>query len=226
ALRGAEIAPPPRHAAPAPDSTAVLPRTSDQAVAGVAAVPLEPTPRLDRPVAYQGTPAPQLRKRSPWPAVLLVLLLVAAAVAVVALVLGGEDDTAPTTDDRTTSAPTDPTTPTSETSATDPTTPTTTAPEPIEVVASDYVGRDVADVERELQLLGLQVRLFEDANPGDQAEDTVVSVNPTGTLQEGDTVDVHYWGAAASTAPPTTETPPTSDSTATDTGGTDTTEGG
>ncbi|MDZ5619322.1 PASTA domain-containing protein [Nocardioides sp. HM23] len=84
--------------------------------------------------------------------------------------------------------------------------------------ADDYIGRDVAEVERELQLLGLRPRLFEDANPGGETEDEVLSVNPAGELNEGDTVDVHYWGPPpAPETTPTTETTPPDETTSTET---------
>ena len=70
----------------------------------------------------------------------------------------------------------------------------------MQVNESDYVGRDVDEVEAELQDLGLKVRRDEQDNPGDEEEDSVESVDPSGTLQEGDTVTVSYWG------PPPTET--------------------
>jgi eukaryotic-like serine/threonine-protein kinase len=68
---------------------------------------------------------------------------------------------------------------------------------------SDYVGRDVDEVEAELQDLGLNVQRDEQTNPGDEEEDAVEGVDPSGTLQEGDTVTVSYWGP-----PPTEEQPP------------------
>ena len=67
---------------------------------------------------------------------------------------------------------------------------------------SDYVGRDVDEVEGELKDLGLKVKKDEQDNPGDEEEDSVDGVNPSGTLEEGDTVTVTYWGP-----PPPEETP-------------------
>jgi serine/threonine protein kinase len=220
ALRGADVAP--RHAAPVPppDGTAVLPRTPDQVAQAV------PTPRLDRPAAYEGTAAPAQRKKSPLPAVLIVLLLVAAAIAAVVLLLN-RDDTDPTSSDgpsdTTTSAATSAT---SESSSSEPTTPTTTAAETVTVNADDYVGRDRFEVEAELQRLGLVVRLFEDENSGGETPDTVSGLEPTGELLVGDPIDLHYWGAEVPTETPTTETTPPTDPTATDTDLTDITEGG
>ncbi len=225
ALRGADVALPPAASVPdpGPDATAVLPRTPEQVV--VPPPSAAPTPRLDRPAAYAGDPAPARNRRSVLPAVLLVLLLVAAAVVLVVLLVG-QDDEKPTGDTRDTETTSEPTSPTTEKSTSEPTTPTTTADEEVVVDADDYVGRDVADVERELQLKGLHTRLFEDPNPGGETEDEVVSVNPTGSLNVGDTVDVHYWGAAAPSSPPTSETTTPADPGSTDTGSSAATEGG
>ncbi|KAA1420175.1 serine/threonine protein kinase [Nocardioides humilatus] len=222
ALRGADVAP--RRAAappptPMPDATAVLPRTG--ALPVPAPVPA-PTPRLDRPSAYDAGVAS--RRRSPWPAVLLVLLLVAVVVAIIAIMLtSGNDDP---DDTGTTDVPTDTSSSTDESSPTEPTTPTTSVDESVTIDAADYVGRDIDDVERELQLLGLEVRKFEDTNPGGQPEEIVSSVNPTGELQVGDTVDVHFWGAEPATQTTETETTTPSDTASTDTGSSDSTEGG
>ena len=79
----------------------------------------------------------------------------------------------------------------------------------MQVDESDYVGRDVDEVEDELKDLGLKVRKDEQDNPGDEEEDSVEGVDPSGTLEEGDTVTVTYWGP-----PPTEEQPSTSDRTA------------
>jgi serine/threonine-protein kinase len=74
----------------------------------------------------------------------------------------------------------------------------------VQVDESDYVGRDVDEVEGELTDLGLRVRRDEQDNPGDEEEDSVTGVDPSGTLQEGDTVTVTYWGAPP---PPEEEQP-------------------
>ncbi len=42
--------------------------------------------------------------------------------------------------------------------------------------------------------LGLKVRKDEQDNPGDEEENSVEGVDPSGTLEEGDTVTVTYWG--------------------------------
>lgn len=229
ALRGADVplaAGPP---GPLPDETAVLPSTAEQVAPPAAAAAAVPTPRLDRPAAFEGAAVPPPEKsRRPWAAVLLVLLLVGAAVAAIVLLLGRDDGDPVSSDNPTTSS--EPTrTRNSQTSSSEPTeqtTPTSTAPATVFIDEGDYIGRDVAAVERELQLKNLEVRLFEDSNPGGEPEDIVTSVNPTGTLTEGDTVDVHYWGPPpATTTTPTTETPTTTATLPTDTGTTEATEG-
>ena len=132
--------------------------------------------------------------RTSCPVVLIVLLLVGAAIAAVVLLLGQDDDepsTATTVADPSTSEATSQTTETSS----EPTTEETSEDTSVVVDEADYIGRDVAEVERELQLLGLDVRLIEDANPGGETEGEVLSVNPSGDGGGGDAVDVHYWGA-------------------------------
>ncbi|WP_322937505.1 serine/threonine-protein kinase [Nocardioides bizhenqiangii] len=222
ALRGAEVG---MRAAAAPpdDATAVLPATPAQPVAPVpvgAEPPTGPTHRLDRAVPFEGEEPKKRDRRNVLPIVLIVLLLVAAAIAAVVLLLGQDDDEpSSSNDDRSPSRRTSQaTTATSETSESEPTTPETSEDTAVFIDADDYIGRDVAEVERELQLLGLRPRLFEDANPGGETEDEVLSVNPAGELNEGDTVDVHYWGPPpAPETTPTTETTPPDETTSTET---------
>ena len=152
-------------------------------------------------------PATQRRRKVPWPWILLGVVVVAAIVAVALLAGGDEEQPDPATEPSpsrqaterpTQSEPTEP--PTTEAS------PTPTEDTTVQVDESDYVGRDVDEVEAELTDLGLQVRRDEQENPGTEEEDTVESVDPSGTLQEGETVTVSYWG------PPPTDTdqqPPT-----------------
>jgi eukaryotic-like serine/threonine-protein kinase len=123
----------------------------------------------------------------------------------VALLAGGEEDPS----DPPTAQQSEPTSQPNQPRQTQPTTPQQTQDSPtptedntVQVDESDYVGRDVDEVEDELTDLGLQVRRDEQENPGDEEEDSVESVDPSGTLQEGDTVTVSYWGP-----PPTEETP-------------------
>jgi len=228
ALRGADVAPPPPVVPPAagPAATAVLPLTSEQAPPP-APVPVGPTPRLDRPAAYEGNAPSEQRKKSVLPVVLIVLLLVAAAVAL-AFFLLGQDDEEPASDDAPTRQTSEVTSATSEATSSDPTTPTTTAVETVVVDAADYIGEDRFEVEAALQRLGLDPVLIEDPNPGDQEQDTVSSLQG-GEYEVGDSIDVHYWGPPPpppeTTTPPTTAatTPPTTETT--ETGSTAATEG-
>jgi serine/threonine-protein kinase len=144
------------------------------------------------------------RRKVPWPWILLAVLVV-AAIVVVALLANGDDDprdAAPTRDSNPTNQPTTqepastPQQPTQE--------PSPTEDNSVQVDESDYVGRDVDEVEGELTDLGLRVRRDEQDNPGDEEEDSVTGVDPSGTLQEGDTVTVTYWGAPP---PPEEEQP-------------------
>ena len=174
-----------------------------QVLTGVAPVPASATEPVPVPAA---APTTRSGRKLPWPWILLGVLVVAAIVAI-ALLAGGDEGepdqpTQPSasqqpseqpTEQPTQSEPTPP--PTSEAS------PSPTEDSTVEVDESDYVGRDVDDVEAELTDLGLQVRRDEQQNPGDEEEDTVESVDPSGTLQEGETVTVSYWGP-----PPTEET--------------------
>ena len=83
----------------------------------------------------------------------------------------------------------------SETPSETPTeTPTETEPATVEVDPAAYVGRDRKDVEKELRDLGLEPVAVELENPGDQPDGVVDSVEPSGTLQEGDQVTVSFWG--------------------------------
>jgi tRNA A-37 threonylcarbamoyl transferase component Bud32 len=179
-------------AVPATDRTQVL--------TGAAPMPVPaPAPTLaPTPAAAAAT---RNRRKLPWPWVLLGLLVV-AAIVIVALLAGGDEDQPEPPAARQSE-------PTKQPTQTEPTTPEQTQGSPtptedntVQVDESDYVGRDVDEVEDELTDLGLQVRRDEQDNPGDEEEDSVEGVNPSGTLEEGDAVTVTYWGP-----PPPEETP-------------------
>jgi serine/threonine protein kinase len=145
-------------------------------------------------------------RTTPWP---LLLGIAAVLVAVlVAIWLGTRGDEEPTgSSDSETSSPnrspsetpsdTPSETPTETPTETPSETPSETPTEPeaatVEVDPAAYVGRDRKDVEKELRDLGLEPTPVELENPGDQPEGIVESVEPSGTLQEGDTVTVSYW---------------------------------
>ena len=172
-----------------------------QVMTGVAPVPVPASAPTPAP-----TPAATRRRRRqiPWPWILLGLLAVAAIVAVAMLAGGDEDQPDPPAaqqSEQTSQPPSpDPTTTPEQTQSSP--SPTPTEDNTVEVDESDYVGRDVDEVEDELKDLGLKVRKDEQDNPGDEEEDSVEGVDPSGTLEEGDTVTVTYWGP-----PPTEEQP-------------------
>jgi eukaryotic-like serine/threonine-protein kinase len=169
----------------APDRTQVL--------TGVAPVPVPATAPgpVPTPAAAAGT---RRRRRVPWPWILLGVLVVAGLVAVALLAGADEEQPDPPAAQRS-----QPTTQPTQTDPSTPEQPQSSAASPtedntVQVDESDYVGRDVDEVEDELTDLGLNVRRDEQDNPGDEEEDSVESVDPSGTLEEGDTVTVSYWG--------------------------------
>lgn len=74
-------------------------------------------------------------------------------------------------------------------------TPTSEEPETITLDPGDYLGRDVKDVERELENLGLEPSSISVPNDGSATEDTVASIEPTEGLVEGDSVALTYYDA-------------------------------
>ncbi len=190
----------PAAVAAAPDRTQVL--------TGAAPVPVPATGPATVQAAPAAAAATRRRRKVPWGWILLGLLAVAAVVAVILLAGADEDQPDPPATERSqpTNQPTeqDPTTPEQQESSPPPTEDNT-----VEVDESDYVGRDVDDVEAELQDLGLNVRRDEQDNPGDEEEDSVEGVDPSGTLEEGDTVTVTYWGPPPAEPPEEQPVPPT-----------------
>jgi len=192
-----------------PGAVAAPDRT--QVMTGVAPVPVPAsTPATAPSAAAAAGPAAGSRRRRkvPWGWILLGVLAIAGIVAVALLADSGEDQPDPpaATQSEPTSQPTQqPSTQPPSTQASQPTQqPSPTEDNTVQVDESDYVGRDVDEVEADLQDLGLNVRRDEQTNPGDEEEDSVEGVDPSGTLQEGDTVTVSYWGP-----PPTEQQPPT-----------------
>jgi len=197
-----------------PSSVAGVPvsdSTSTQ-VLGPAAVPLAPDTTSTSPV---DEPPDESRSRW-WLWLLLALAVAAAIIAIVAYANSGDDD------------PGGPTEPTSEPTERPPSNTQSEGPETIQVNEGDYIGRPVGEVVAELQGLGLNVQRDELDNPGGEDENTVDGVNPSGTLEEGDSVTVSYWGPApeepstpseptepTSSPPETTPTTPTTPSTPT-----------
>ena len=138
-------------------------------------------------------------RRSWWPWALLAL---AVLVAVILLL------TRPWEDDTPTQQQPDPTpTPTAEATTPEPEPePTETQPEEepeqVEVVASDYIGRSVSIVETELRAKGLKTKTETRDNPGDEEQDTVADLAPTGQVDPGTTITLQVWGE-----PPPVELP-------------------
>jgi eukaryotic-like serine/threonine-protein kinase len=182
-----------------PGAVAAPDRT--QVMTGAAPMPVPATAPVTAhaPAAAAGS---QSGRKVPWGWILLGVLVVAGIVAVALLADSGEDQPDPPAATR--SEPTSQPTQQPSTQETQPTQESSpTEDNTVQVDESDYVGRDVDEVEAELQDLGLNVRRDEQTNPGDEQEDSVESVDPSGTLQEGDTVTVSYWGP-----PPTEEQQP------------------
>jgi serine/threonine-protein kinase len=165
------------------------------------------------------------RGRGPW--IVLAAAAVLLALVLLALLLNqGPDDTTATqqptrtpTSSPTTAAPTTaaPTTrapsPSPRPASSSPANPTTSATPDTTVTIDedDYLGRDLKDVEKELEKLGLRVDTNELENPGTETENAVDSVDPDGELQEGDTVTVSYFGPAPVPESPSTSGPGSSD---------------
>lgn len=165
-------------------------------------------PARTAPVAAgRAAPPPPRRVSGVLLAALVLLGLVALGAVLVATgVLGGGGDPVATTP--TTAATTAPpsqtsstsssststtgtsTTTTSTTSTTTTSTTITSEPVTVEVVASDYVGRPLRQVTRDLERLGLVVAAEPDA--GSEARRDEVTAVAEGTYEEGDTVAVTY----------------------------------
>jgi eukaryotic-like serine/threonine-protein kinase len=141
------------------------------------------------------------RRAFPWATLLLVVALVAVVVLVVVLLLTSDDEEEPT--DEPTQRP-------SRSQSSEPTEESTTpsAPATVEITESDYTGRDYRDVQERLSDLGLDPVLNELDNDGSQEPGIVDGVNPTGTLTEGDSITISFWGPRPETPTPTpTPTP-------------------
>jgi serine/threonine-protein kinase len=180
--------------ATAPAATASTTQVMPAAAPAPASAPAPaPTPAASRP-----------RRPTPWP---LLLGLAAVALAVLLAVwLGSRGDDTDTTSGDTSPSRTPSQTP-SQTSKTPSQTPTqsptetpseTTEPSPepttVEVDPADYIGLKAKDAEKRLRELGLVPELVELENTGEAEKDTVADVQPSGTLEEGDTVTVSYYG--------------------------------
>ena len=148
---------------------------------------------------------PRRRRRVSGPLLaLLALLVFILAGAVTASLLDG-DETSPSTtpsaseetrsgasqtQPSTTSSPTESTSTTTAPTTTSSPPPTSTQPPGIEVVAADYLGRELREVRRDLERLGLKV----DAVPAEESDEPKnrVTAVEEGTYVKGDTVRVEY----------------------------------
>ncbi|WP_136611701.1 serine/threonine-protein kinase [Sinomonas albida] len=148
-------------------------------------------------------PEQRRKKRSAltWPLVALVLLLLFVLLGIW-LSNSGLFSPAPAQTATTSSTPSP--TPTTSSATPTPTETTPEAPASVNVVASNYVGRNYTQVQQELENLGLQVQL----NPVQQSQGimgSVLSLSPTGRLPLGTAVTVTY----AVVNPPTPTPTPT-----------------
>jgi serine/threonine-protein kinase len=172
----------------------------------IVAAPFPTATQVMAPVPPAAAPVPvadeERKRRWLWP-VLIVIALALLAVLLIWLITRGDDEDNPTqektrhTPSQTTSAPTTPSEPTTSATSEDTT---------VRIDEDDYVGRPLSDVTRELGDLGLRIVTQRIDNPGDEIENDVAGVNPTGTLQKGDTVTVTFWGPVP--PPPTSSAPP------------------
>lgn len=130
--------------------------------------------------------------------IVVIVMLVAVIVAIIWIIstLAGNPETAPASDASTTPSVTAEPTPSEEPEE---------EPKPVEINEDDYVGRNVDDVRRELQDMGLKVDATVQDNDGSHEPDTVSSLDPTRNLSEGDTITIRYYGERPEVEPP----PPT-----------------
>lgn len=147
-------------------------------------------------------------KRSPWLIPLIVIIALAAVIALLAWLIpamSSDKDNEPTasvtqsTELSETPSPTEETTEPSETSESSSPTPSETVTY-VEVSAS-LVGQDIDTVTAELEGKGLVV----DATPqetSDYEPREVISLNPTGSVEEGETISITYAMAPETVAVP------------------------
>ncbi|WP_345471998.1 protein kinase [Glutamicibacter ectropisis] len=155
-------------------------------------------------------PQPEESKRSPWLIPLIVIIALAVIIALLTWLipaLSSNNDDKPTatiTESTSESAestepteettePTEQSTPASETSST-PSESASQSPEYVQV-SSSLIGQDIDTVTQELEGQGLKVNAVpQETNDYDPRE--VISLNPTGNVEVGETVTVTYAMAA------------------------------
>ncbi|MBB5643063.1 protein kinase domain-containing protein [Cryobacterium roopkundense] len=145
------------------------------------------------------------KKKGPWSWSLITLIIVLALVlagAIFALVSQNNDTPAPT---ETSSSPSPSATP-SRTPTPEPTPTPTPTSNTMQVNLADFVGLTSEEARTKLDGMGF-VANVEDGNASTSAEQvvgTVYSVNPTGPVRKGETIDVKVYSAAAAPATPST----------------------
>ncbi|MCT9869538.1 protein kinase domain-containing protein [Paenarthrobacter aurescens] len=153
---------------------------------------------------------PERKKRSPWtwPLVALILLVLFALIGFLISQSGFFSPT-PSPSQSTTASTSRSASPTSTSATPTPTqtsespspTPTQSTPQKINVIPEQYLGQQFEAVSAELRALGLGVdgqEVFNSAVPG-----TVVSLNPTGAVDPGQTITVQYSKGPEAVAVPT-----------------------
>jgi serine/threonine-protein kinase len=154
---------------------------------------MEATAPAPAPVAERGP-----RRTPPWPLLIGLVAVVLAVLLAVWLGARGDDTDTSSSDASPSQTPTQ--TPRQTPTETPTQTPSETTSEPspepttVEVDPDDYIGLKAKDAEKQLRELGLVPELVELENTGEAEKDTVADVQPSGTLEEGDTVTVSYYG--------------------------------
>jgi eukaryotic-like serine/threonine-protein kinase len=140
---------------------------------------------------------PQRRRRSPWTIPLIVLIVILAILLIAGLVnafSNGTPKAAATSRPAAAQSATPKTSSTASASVTSST---------ITVNAADYVGRPYREVVAALKARGLDARAVAgSAATSESKVDTVSKLDPTGSLQSGDGIDVTYFTATATPPKP------------------------
>lgn len=172
-------------------TTAPIPRTSEQTM----------RPASGRVKAAVAPPAKRGSNVWMWVALLLAIVLITGGIWAV-LYFNNRGSTDPIPSTSTSAAPTN----TGTVSTVEPTDSASarTAKQKVTVNSINYEGRELQDAVNELKNLGLSPKTegVESTKP----ENTVISVSPTGTLEQGNSVTVRYsTGPKSVTLPPNLE---------------------
>lgn len=153
--------------------------------------------------AYPAGSLESSKKKTPWIWVSLLLALVLAGLVAWFLLMGNSNKSDGSSTGGTTAAPTASGTVSTvapsaeETQAAD----TATEAEPILINSADYVGRPLNDVVTELTSLGLSLKTT--GTTSNEANDTVLSISPTGSVEPGTTISLTYSTGPQSVTLPT-----------------------